>query len=99
MREGSDEVRSKLRDWRGPMHEVMAELGRRLGSGGHTSKEIVGILGPPDEVVTSASDHTGQLLAEGETHLIYWWRGGHDCLYFIVIKGNVVAANWYRALE
>jgi hypothetical protein len=99
MREGTDEVRAKLRDWRGPMHEVMAQLGERLGSGHHTSKEVIALLGPPDEVISASSRRSGQLFAEGETRLVYWWRGGHDYLYFIVIKDIVVSAKWYRALE
>jgi len=81
------------------MHEVMAELGERLGSSQHTSKEVIALLGPPDETLSSGSDHSGKPVPKGETHLIYWWRGGHDYQYFVVKNGIVVSANWYRALE
>lgn len=99
IRAGTAAVQAQLRDWKGPMHEVMAILGERLTTGRHPSKEVISLMGPPDETLLGGSDHNGKQIPDGETYLVYWWRGGHDYLYFVVRGGVVESAKWYYAGE
>jgi len=75
--------------WDGRMHSVMAQLGQNLGTPEHTESEITGLMGEPDSRPT----------VNGDTHLIYLWRGWHDYLYFICRNGRVKESRWYFAYE
>jgi hypothetical protein len=99
IRTGNADVQAQLRNWKGPMHEIMAILGERLTAGRRTSSEVISLMGPPDETIAGPSVHDGHEIQEGETHLVYWWRGGHDHLYFVVREGVVESADWYYADE
>lgn len=99
LHEGSAVRRAELRDWRGPLHEVMASLGERLASGRHTAAEVLALMGAPDVTLAAGSTHNGRPVPPGATLLIYWWRGGHDCLEFLVRAGLIESAQWYYAGE
>jgi len=99
LREDTDRQRPELRDWNGPVHEVMSEVGKRVETK-HLSPEVVkGLLGKPDEVFVGGSHHNGKTVPHGERHLVYWWRGGHDYLYLIARHGQVVRSAWWFAGE
>lgn len=94
----SSPLRPSFRDWRGPMHAVMSTLAERLGPG-HSSKEVVALMGAPDQILRAGSNPHGHDVAPNEVHLLYWWRGGHDYLYFIARKGIIVSTHWWHAGE
>ncbi|WP_295446282.1 hypothetical protein [uncultured Thiodictyon sp.] len=96
---GSAARQAQLRDWRGPLHEVMASLRERLASGRHTYAEVLALMGPPDQTIAAGSAHNGRPVPPGTPLLIYWWRGGHDCLELRVRAGLIESAQWYYAGE
>jgi hypothetical protein len=69
----------------GKLHEVMIELGKRLGSAGTTGTKVIAIMGEPDE--------------RKPERWVYLWRGRHDYLYFEMAKDRVVRSDWYMAGE
>ena len=83
----------------GPAHRVFAEVGSRLGDGTYTEHRVVELLGAPDEIFYGEDSHATVHVPKGETHLVYWWRGGHDYLYFVVRDGRVVEDKWWFAGE
>src|SRR5579872_1036793 len=52
----------------GKLHEVMIELGKRLGRAGTTGAQVIAIMGEPDE--------------RKAERWVYLWRGWQDYLYF-----------------
>ena len=76
----------------------MAGLGIRMGSG-ESRAAIVSHLGKPNESFAAGSVHLGRIVPQGYEHLVYWWRGGHDYLYFIVRGQNSEASRWWYAGE
>jgi hypothetical protein len=99
MKQPPDMQRPELRKWAGPMHELMADLGERIGRGHYLQEQVVELLGPPNGVFGPGKRHHRADLEANETHLVYWWRGGHDYLYFVVKDGKVVEAKWWHAGE
>lgn len=99
LREGPPAAQAELRAWDGPLHRVMSILGERFSSAHYPASEVVSLLGPPDKTIAAGSNHSGQEVPVDRTHLIYWWRGGHDYLYFAVRNGVVESAEWYYAGE
>jgi hypothetical protein len=83
--------------YNGQKHKVMKELGEYLTKPGTPSKEILELLGNPNE---TTSDSQGVLMMpgpyvgeggidaqasnpqKGTMKLIYYWRGRHDYLWF-----------------
>jgi hypothetical protein len=94
----SGEFNKDLDAWNGRMHLVMEELGERLGTPGHTKNDIVSIMGKPDTVIV-ARGQEGKTPTIGEIHLVYFWRGWHDYLFFICQKDTIMKADWYFAGE
>lgn len=89
----------ELRRWDGPVHRVWTEVGARLGDGTYTERRVVELLGAPEEIYYGEGRHATVHVPAGETHLVYWWRGGHDYLYFVVREGRVVDDRWWFAGE
>ena len=76
---------SDLDGWNGELHNVMTELGRRLGVAGTKTSQVRFIMGEPDEKTAA--------------RWVYWWRGGHDYLFFELAKATVTKSDWYMAGE
>lgn len=91
--------KSDLRQWSGPLHTVMNTLGERIGSGHYTVDEVISLMGRPDKLLSSGASHLGMMVPTGQKHLIYWWRGDHDYLYFVVEKDVILSVNWWFAGE
>ena len=89
----------ELSNWDGDMHRVMADLGVELAKSDATAECVERLLGPPDAVYTHGDRAYTGPVPTGECHLVYWWRGGHDVLYFVVRKNRVAAARWWFAYE
>lgn len=73
----------------GRLHTILIELSKALGHPPHTRAEIILLMGEPDAVRQQDS----------EEHLIYFWRGWHDYVYFVCRDQVVQEARWYAALE
>jgi hypothetical protein len=69
----------------GELHEVMTDLGKRLGVAGTAAARVLAIMGEPDE--------------RKAERWAYQWRGWHDYLYFEIANDRVVRADWYMAGE
>lgn len=80
---GGDTWNDAVDHWKGRKHEVMAELGRQLGQ--VRTDRLLQIMGPPDE--------------RRANRWIYFWRGGHDYLYFEVEGARVTSSHWWMAGE
>lgn len=63
-------------------YSIMIRLGKGLN--GKSKRQITKIMGPPDSM--EAGKH------------IYYWRGGHDYLYFTFTPGKE-RSQWYHAYE
>lgn len=73
----------------GRKHSVMVEIGNALGNPSYSRDEIVGLLGAPD----------AERKQNAEEHIIYFWRGWHDYLYFICEDGTIRGHRWHHAYE
>lgn len=87
----------------GRKHEVLVELGERLGDGTHREAELLA-LGAPDEVVARGSPAWVPIYDDGarvpfDRVLVYEWRGGHDFLFFRLAGDAIVGHAWWSALE
>jgi hypothetical protein len=93
--------------WGGRMHVVMDELLAHAGVPGTPRASVIAIMDEPDEV-----DHPGSQLwgyaksghwkdasNDASEMLVYYWRGGHDFLYFFMRDDRVVCAGWWMAGE
>ena len=98
LRDGSSMQDPASRAWSGPVHSLMAELGERLGTP-RPVEEVVSLLGEPDEVLPAGHRRMGVAVPEESEHLVYWWRGRHDCLYFVASGGRIRSSSWFHALE
>ena len=78
-----------LDSWGGRLHTAMTRLGETLGHPPHARADVVRLMGEPDAVRER----------DTEEHLIYFWRGWHDYLYFVCRDGVVQEAQWYFAGE
>ena len=85
----------------GRKHEVMAQLGTSLGDGSFTEAQVVELMGPPDQFAEPGNPWWSLIRnSEGsERALLYYWRGGHDLLYFRVHAGKVIGSDWWMAYE
>lgn len=73
----------------GPLHQTLTRLGEILGNPAYTREDVVLWMGEPDAVRRQDS----------EEDLVYYWRGGHDYLYFVCRDGRVQEAKWEMAYE
>jgi hypothetical protein len=100
-----------LSAWGGRLHRLMGEVGELFARPPYTKALLAEWLGPPDRVETfpQMRSHLGgrQLLVEeaanrlrpGREYLVYFWRGGHDFLFFVNEEGRIVSHGWYFAGE
>ncbi|MCE9523877.1 MAG: hypothetical protein K8S25_15780 [Alphaproteobacteria bacterium] len=87
----------------GRKHRVMLGLSQALGYGKHSRAEIVALMGEPDQILVRgdwlfAEAYSGDNPRVREL-LVYHWRGGHDFLYFVSDRTQVLASGWWAALE
>jgi hypothetical protein len=92
----------------GRKHQLMIQLGSRLGAGEYSKAQVVRWLDPPD-LTTREGDNTFDLvnsLPEFEKpatgpygFLIYYWRGTHDFLYFASQGETILNSGWWYAGE
>ncbi|MBI4748386.1 MAG: hypothetical protein HY774_07835 [Acidobacteria bacterium] len=99
LRKDTDRQQTELRHWNGPVHKLMSELGDRLELEHLPEKQVINLLGKPDEIIKGGKYHNGMLVPKPEKHLVYWWRGGHDYLYLVVRQGKIAEARWWYAGE
>lgn len=92
--------------WMGLKHRVMIELGSRLGTGECSRAEVIALLGEPDAIARPgdiAFDLVGRQAAfpPGAEYelLLYYWRGGHDYLYFTAQGQSILGSGWWHAYE
>jgi hypothetical protein len=102
-----------LRDHGGKLHTVLFSLGTELGHPPYTKKIIAGCLGEPDAIRNDAQMerylgiYERELRKSGKAmpakqdreYLVYYWRGGHDFLFFISEGGLIVDHGWWFAYE
>lgn len=99
LKKDANRQQTELRHWNGPVHKLMSELGDRLELEHLPEKQVIKLLGKPDEIIKGGKYHNGMLVPKHEKHLIYWWRGGHDYLYLIIRQGKIAEAKWWYAGE
>ena len=93
--------------WQGRKHQIMLDLGTRLGEGTYGRDQLVELLGPADHVVTAgdplmpyiASLPNYDSYAAADAFLVYEWRGTHDFLFFVLQDDRVIASDWWYAYE
>lgn len=89
----------ELRHWDGELHRVMSTVGDRIAAERLPGSKVRELLGAPDTIVKGPSRHSTVGVPRGETHWIYEWRGGHDYLYLVLVRGRVTSAEWWFAGE
>ena len=68
----------------------------------HTNEErIIQLMGLPDNYATKDHpiEHHFTQLGKEEKVLIYYWRGMHDFVYFVLMNKQLISKQWYYALE
>jgi hypothetical protein len=102
-----------LDSFKGKLHEVLYQLGEELGHSPYTKEKLVRCLGEPDavknekemngllEIYQRGKRIAGQKVKQyrNPQYLIYFWRGWHDFLFFIVEDGRIVDHGWWFAYE
>lgn len=102
-----------LRDGDGRLRKVLYSLGVELGHPPYTKQIIVGCLGEPDaikigqqmsrflDIYNRELRKAGRKIEEkrDREYLIYYWRGGHDFMFFINEGGTIVDHGWWFAYE
>lgn len=92
--------------WMGRKHQLMIQLGSRLGAGEYSKAQVIQLLGPPDLVAREGDDFFDLVnsLPEFEKPatgpyelLIYYWRGTHDLLYFTSQGEAILNSGWWYA--
>ena len=94
--------------WMGRKHQLMIQLGERLGTGEYNQSQVIQALSQPDviaretddlyKLVSDSAEFTGPITGFYEL-LIYYWRGEHDFLYFTVQNGRITTSGWWYAGE
>ena len=92
--------------WMGRKHQIMIQLGSRLGAGDCRKAQAIQLLGPPD-LTAQKGDAPFDLVnrlpefekpATGPYELlIYYWRGTHDFLYFTSQGETILNSGWWYA--
>jgi hypothetical protein len=94
--------------WMGRKHQLMIDLGTRLGAGGCSRAQVVALMGDPDQVARKGDVTFEQVrdLADfpapaGDAYelLVYEWRGNHDFLYLVDQGGAITGSGWWYAGE
>jgi hypothetical protein len=95
-----------LDKWMGRKHQLMIQLGSRLGAGQHSKAQVIQLLAPPDltasegddlfDVVSSLPEFEKPATGPYEL-LIYYWRGMHDFLYFTSQDETIINSGWWYA--
>jgi hypothetical protein len=102
-----------LRDHGGKLHRILSSLGTELGHPPSTKQLIVECVGEPDSIKNGRQMarflgiHERELKKPGRQmrpkqdreYLVYYWRGGHDFLFFINEGGLIVDHGWWFAYE
>jgi hypothetical protein len=100
--QGGPDWVSSVDSWGGEKHNVMRQLGELLGKPGTEVKRVTALLGEPQQNSGGPSSQPVALRAN-ERLLCYYWRGGHDFLYFVVSADCehpvVHKSGWWLALE
>jgi hypothetical protein len=95
-----------LDKWMGRKHQLMIQLGSRLGTGEYSEAQIIQLLAPPDLTAREGDalfDLVGSLAEFEEPTtgpydlLIYYWRGSHDFLYFASRGQTIISSGWWYA--
>ena len=103
----------ELDDSGGRLERTLSALGVALGHPPHTRREILKIMGAPDAIRRDREMANFLGIYERERrksapslkprrdrkYLIYFWRGGHDFLFFISEGGLIVDHGWWFAYE
>ncbi len=94
--------------WMGRKHQLMIQLGKRLGAGEYSQAEIIQWLALPDQIARQGDNLFNLVsnLSEFEKpatgsyeFLIYYWRGTHDFLYFTSQGETILDSGWWYAGE
>jgi hypothetical protein len=92
-----------LDKWGGRKHKVMLALGEMLGDGTHARREIIALMGAPDQILVRGRVVFSQAYTGGDPRvrelLVYNWRGQHDFLFFASDGSTALASGWCAALE
>lgn len=95
----------------GRKHQLMIQLGSRLGTGEYSKAQVVQLLDPPDLIARKGDDFfdladavNKQIESEKPGTdpyelLIYYWRGTHDVFYFTYQGETIINSDWWYALE
>lgn len=97
----------------GRLHEVLSALGVELGHPPYTKKIVTACLEEPDAIRRQEqmrnflgiyhreSRKAGRRAANKSEreYLIYFWRGWHDFVFFIVERGVIIDHGWWFAYE
>lgn len=94
--------------WMGRKHQLMIELGDKLGSGAFTQSQIIDFLGNPDAIAQQGDElyalirsRSGSERSDSSSlqFLIYHWRGEHDFLYFASQNEAILNSGWWYTGE
>jgi hypothetical protein len=97
----------ELSDARGRLKEILSKLGQQLGKPEYRQQDIIRIMGEPDAIMVEGEYQPGSLghsapggiIPKDEVHIVYFWRGWHDYLYFVIKGGVIQQCHWYFAGE
>jgi hypothetical protein len=94
--------------WMGRKHQLMVQLGSRLGAGEYSKAQVIQWLGSPDLTARQGDDlfDLASSLPKFEKPatgsyelLVYHWRGTHDFLYFTSQGETIINSGWWYAGE
>lgn len=86
--------------WGGRKQVLMCKLAEQLDQGEFSAEQLVALLGEPDQRIEPHGPGWQTISPKlGDLVLVYYWRGGHDYLYFMCEKGRVTGSSWWMAGE
>lgn len=95
-------------DWHGSKHTAMIKVAAFADDNEISEIILLELLGRPDLVVQE-DDTLLNLIklqpdyedtqTESSIHLIYYWRGEHDFLFFESDRGTIVQSGWWYSME
>lgn len=91
----------------GRKHQVMADLLEEINKQGFDKLQVLHYLGNPNEILEKNNILFKTLInlknintSDSEYEiLVYYWRGGHDFIYFVTKGNEVVKSGWWYAGE